>query len=304
MHPRVGYDDAHLGRSYRRIPTLADFGLNMTIGIAAITIPDGNIVTVSDRMLSSGDIVQATDDAALKARKISKTWALLMAAEDANLFLPIVKAAQRKLLRFEERYDLEIVQNVVVESYRELFDTEFTSHHLARYGITNLTEFRTTGLAQFGGTKFRSLCEKVDKFELGITMLGYGFDTKGAPHIFEVLDPGAVTNHDLLGYAVIGSGCYMATASLRRKQLPTNDLELMIYRLLEAKFSAETASGVGKSTNLFTMNADGDGGHIGWGTIGKIRDIWEKTLKIREPEEAIELIRKSPAVTRIVNGER
>jgi hypothetical protein len=118
----------------------------------------------------------------------------------------------------------------------------------------------------------------------------YGFDEKGLPHIFDVSNPSVVTNHDLLGYAAIGSGETMAMASLRRKQLPY-DLNKVVYRLLEAKFSAETASGVGESTTLFTMGSDGKDKSIGYGSIGEIKKIWRRELE-REPDDALDIISK------------
>lgn len=139
------------------------------------------------------------------------------------------------------------------------------------------------------GQKFYEICEAVDKYTLGIDLLGYGFDANGFPHIFDVLNPGIATNHDLLGYAVIGSGSYMATAALRRKKMPYHR-NSVIYRLLEAKFSAETASGVGDSTTLFTMSPEGKDNSIGYGSIGKIRDVWKALLELPEPKEALDII--------------
>jgi hypothetical protein len=276
---------------------------NMTIGIAAITRPDGYIVAVSDRMLSSGGIVQAADNATLKARKIAKRWALMFAADDANLFLPVAESCQEDLKTRGEDHDLHVVQDAIISVYSGLFEEEFRSRYLSRYNIPGINAFREVGLMQFGQERFEKICDEIDRFDLGLAMLCYGYDTKRIPHIFEVCNPGSITNHDLLGYGVIGSGWYMATASLRRKALPP-DLEMTIYRLLEAKFSAETAPGVGRSTTLLTMNSDGKDGFVGTGSIEKIREIWERTLKEPEPQDAIDLISKTDAVRRIVEGER
>jgi hypothetical protein len=278
-----------------------DFGFDVTIAIAAITVPDGYIVTVADRMLSYGDITQAEDNATLKSRRIAKHWALMFSAADANLFLPTVKLIEGRLEDGE--HELQTVQRAVSNVYEQMFDREFTSKYLVRYGFDNIGDFRKVGLEQFGNQKFQEICEAIDKFELGIELLCYGYDKRKQPHIFQVSNPGSVTNHDLLGYAVIGSGYWMASASLRRRPLPP-DLEAVIYRLLEAKFSAETASGVGKSTTVMTMNSEAKLGAMGSGAISKVRDIWEQTLKTPEPPDAIQVIAKTAAVTQIVDGER
>jgi hypothetical protein len=264
----------------------------MTIGIAAVANSDqgdGYIVTVSDRMLSTSDAtIQGTDDT-LKARKISKTWALMFSASDANLFLPIVDEVRARLEAIGKSHDLSAVQNTAAAVYREKFDEIFTSLYLSRFGFKNIADYRVNGLSQLGSDTFRSVFEKIETFDLGISFLGYGFDTKKSAHLFQLENPGIVTNHDLAGCAVIGSGFYMASASLSRKRMPYH-LDAMIYRLLEAKFSAETAPGVGRRTTLFTMRCDGKDASLPQGLIGEIRKVWEKTLEQPDPKEATDSI--------------
>lgn len=156
----------------------AGFETCMTIGIAAITVPDGYIVTVSDRMLSSGGVVQAADNATLKARKIAKRWALMFAADDANLFLPIVKNCWEFLEARGEDHDLHTVQDAVVTAYTGSFEAEFTSKYLSKYNISSITAFRGIGLSQFGQERFDRVCDEIDRFDLGITLLCYGYDTE------------------------------------------------------------------------------------------------------------------------------
>lgn len=271
-------------------PNPADFGLDVTICIAAVTksgMANGHIVTASDRMISApDDSVQATET--LKARKISKTWALMFEG-DANLFLPVIAEIKKKLGEFDKVYDFTTVQSIICEVYKTTFDKECSDIYLSRYGLKSISEFRKCGLSQFG-KKFYDICKDIDGYYLGINVLIYGFDEYGLPHIFDVSSPGVLTNHDLLGYAVIGSGTQMAMASLRRKRLPY-DLNKVVYRLLEAKFSAETASGVGESTTLFTMGADGKDKSIGYGSIDGIKKIWRRELE-REPSDALDTISK------------
>ena len=76
-----------------------DWGPDVTVAIAAITGSSEHIVTVSDRMISSDGIIQAADDATLKQRKVAKSWGLMLAASDANLFLPIVQGVTSQLTR-------------------------------------------------------------------------------------------------------------------------------------------------------------------------------------------------------------
>jgi hypothetical protein len=263
----------------------------MTIGIAAITGDRKHIVTGSDRLLSSSEGVVQGIESTLKARRIAKSWALMFSATDANLFMPILGKVMDRLGNVEDSYELDLknVQNVVVDVYREEFDATFTSRYLVRYGFKSIADFRLVGLSQFGDQKFQEICDTIDKFDLGIQLLAYGFDQEKKPHLFQVDNPGQIIDNDLLGYAVIGSGFYMASASLHRKRMPYH-LAPLIYRVLEAKFSAETAPGVGKRTALFWMGDDGESGSMGYGSIDKIRGIWEETLNAPEPQAAIDII--------------
>jgi len=260
----------------------------VTVGIAAISGSGQYIVTVSDRMISSNGIIQATDDATLKQRRIAKAWGLTFSANNANLFLPIVRAVTSQLNK-ESEYNTNTVQDAVVLAYQNLFDAEFTSKCLSRYNIPSITAFLNVGLAQFGPEKFSQVCSQIDVFDLEIDLLGYGFDINERAHIFEVSNPGKVTNHDLLGYAVVGSGFWMATAALRRKKLPYH-LEETAYRVLDAKYSAETAPGVGRSTSLFAWDKNGKPKSIGFGSLDEIKAVWERTMQEPEPAEAISII--------------
>jgi hypothetical protein len=96
-------------------------------------------------------------------------------------------------------------------------------------------------------------------------------------------------------YAVIGSGVYMARAALSRKSISPN-LNTVIYRVLGAKFSAETAAGVGKSTTVILLNSIGEDASMTKGVIDKVRDAWEKEISAPDPREALEAIDKSGAV--------
>jgi Proteasome subunit len=283
--PRIRWEDQK--------PTPAELGLNVTICIAAVTRNGmgGDIVAVSDKMISAtDDSVQATET--LKSRQISKAWAMMFAGE-GHLFLPIVRMVKDRLDQGgEEDHDLHTVCDAVTAVYAGLFDAEYTARYLVRYNIPSITAFRTSGLAQFGKEKFERICAGIDEFDLGIQLLVYGYDKKGSPHIFEVANPGFLTDHDLLGYAVIGTGAYMATASLRRKKMPY-DRASVVYRLLEAKFSAETASGVGASTTCFTMIRRGNAiktKSIGYGSVDKLKGIWKSILAQPEPQEALDII--------------
>jgi hypothetical protein len=59
---------------------------------------------------------------------------------------------------------------------------------------------------------------------------------------------------------------------LWRKKLPYS-LEETAYRILDAKFSAESAPGFGRSTTLFSLDQNGKDRSIGYGALQKIREV-------------------------------
>jgi hypothetical protein len=268
--------------------------------MAAITKPDGYIVTVSDRMISYDDITQAQDDAALKSQRVAESWGVMFAGNDARQFSPLVDKIIARLddLKKPGRvFDLASVKKQVMEAYQELFDEEFSAGFLSRLRISNLTDFRKSGFSELGPEVHRDVYRELTKFDLGIQLICYGYDHIKIPHVFEVTNPGKTIDHDLLQCGVIGSGYWMATASLRRRPLSW-ELNPTIYRLLEAKFSAETATGVGKATTLFVFGKDNEHKILPGYAIDQIRETWKKTLEPDAPKSSLDVIKAEIDLTK------
>jgi hypothetical protein len=71
--------------------------------------------------------------------------------------------------------------------------------------------------------------------------------------------------------------------------------EILSGRSLEAKFSAETATGVGKRTSAMLMYRGNKTNSLSDGDIQRIRDAWEKTIEAPTPRAASNRIRSSGA---------
>jgi hypothetical protein len=121
----------------------------------------------------------------------------------------------------------------------------------------------------------------------------YGYDLHGNSHLFEVAGTGEITDQRILRYAVIGSGYWMGSASLRRKPMTTTDFGSVTYRLMEAKFSAETARGVGKSTTVTFKRRGHYDSAMGPTAVDEIRKVWETKMREPEPDDALKIIRKT-----------
>ena len=274
-------------------------GYVVTVCIAAIVEGPGLIVTVSDRMLSSPiDLITATDNATLKARTISDDWAVMFSGDGA-LFFPFVAEAQEKLRGAQ----LTLVQRkrALQDIYKSMREDSFFDSNIAKLGYRTLDEFRANGLKELGHDTFNDFINDLRQFDFGIQFIVYGHDKDGSPHIYSLGNPGVLVNHNLERYAVIGSGTYMAMAALSRKPLPRAAPNAVIYRVLGAKFSAETAAGVGKSTTVMIFNSRLRVSNVSTDVIERVRSIWDKELNAPDPDEALNAIDNSGAVQQ-VNG--
>jgi hypothetical protein len=270
---------------------LVDYGFSVTICLAAITRDRRHIISVSDRRLSFGYDAPAAD-ILLKDHTLCTGWGALFCANDTSYALPILGHA-RGLLSNDQPRTLANVRQAMCESYAIALEDYVTKAILRKFGFKSLMEFRTTAISQLGRKLSWSLSRKIDRATIGdLEFLVYGFDAEhGSAHLFHVQHPGFATSVDQVGYFAIGSGCKMAMNSLQMRPIQSLSDQALIYRLVEAKFAAETADGVGPNTTVFTLERGSDSaGFILPATIEKYRQHWEKWRAEPPPEEILKLI--------------
>jgi Proteasome subunit len=282
----------------------------MTTALAGFTpLTREYIVTVSDARLSHGDDIPAVDEGTRKNRKFASTWGMMFAASDVSAFVPVMSDIWDKFSYTMEPYTTEpkappasadAVRHAIQSAYEKEFQERFFREHLARFGYSDISEFRRTGYEELGKDLYSEYAIKLAKFNLGLELLVYGFDDRGAGYLYEVANPGKVISHNLRGFAAIGSGAWMALAALNRRPLSQgitgNNVAETVYRLLDAKFSSETASGVGHATHVFIMGRGGKVGHLSDDEIRELRAIWDEQMRTPEPEKAVNMILNSKAL--------
>ncbi len=240
----------------------------------------------------------AEDAATIKSRRIGRKWAVMFAAEDATAFLPVVDEVHDTLLGTSSSMDQSedhsygTVTRAVRAAYEQEFTERFFREHLSRFGYASIAEWRQTGFAEMGKDLYHQYAAALAKYDLGLELLGYGFNQLGNGFIFEVANPGKVISHNLRGYAAIGSGSLMALAALNRKP-KTDRLTETIYRLLDAKISSETARDVGKTTYVIVLGSDGTFRLMKQPVIEKLREIWLEEQRQPDPSEALDMIEAS-----------
>jgi hypothetical protein len=254
----------------------------VTIAIVARSWIQNCIVAVSDRSLAYFDAnatVHARDDAALKAFSLSQSWGLLYAADDISHVTGIVSEARQRLRDSKGSITVGLARTALCEAYRAVADERIVGRYLARYGINTVAEFRQTGFNQFGPEVFKRLADKIDEFDLGVSLLVYGFsdDSTQDAHIFEITNPGDFKDHDIGGLGIIGSGFWPALASLTNHQFSVHDkLPTIVYRLCEAKFFAEESDpAVGKATTVMVFGTNGRMVQLSPADIERLREVWK-----------------------------
>lgn len=228
----------------------------MTVCIAAICKNLGRIVFVTDHLLSSE--VAATDGPP-KYGILSQTapWVAMYAARDSRYVHPLL----RRIQNFVKDDSLDSVVAACRAGYREQLQEIHEAEVLWPYGMTR-PEFYEHGLLKLGEPLFAQVVARLEQVHTGVTMLVAGFDPAGAGHLAEVSEIGAVVEQQL-GFHAVGSGSYAALSALFPISgfAHSRDFSEIVYRVLAAKFSAESVPGVGQSTFAFT--------------IGRVVSSWE-----------------------------
>jgi hypothetical protein len=295
----------------RRYADALRYGQDMTVAIAAFPPSKTEIVTVSDQRLSYGEIIPAADEGTMKNIKITRKWSIMFAAEDATAFTPVSNETMKSLLDLklpsskfaglQRDYTMPMIMDAARRAYEKEFNERFFREKLARFGFADISEFRKFGYAEMGKDLYHQYSMDLAKFDLGLELLVYGFDELGQRAIFEVANPGKIIDHTMRGYAAIGSGTLMALAALNKKPLgPT--LADTIYRVVDAKFSSETARDVGKKTHVITLNSEGKNGFLYDAQLEKLHHIWEAELARPHPKDAIDFINQCDVVTDLLKA--
>jgi hypothetical protein len=110
----------------------------------------------------------------------------------------------------------------------------------------------------------------MQQFNLGVELLVAGMDEDGA-HVFSIHNPGGGNQqHDVIGYAAIGSGGIHALQSMIGfGHHSDTDLKETVFRVYASKRRAEVAPGVGHDTDMAVISATG----IAWLTAQQLKAL-------------------------------
>jgi hypothetical protein len=249
----------------------------MTVCIAAICSGAKRIVAVSDQQVSTFDF--SADNQATKISIICKNWWLMWSADDVLKIPPLIESIKNYL--WGDNRTVEEVSRALSSAYQKQIKQEAENRYLARFGMT-MESFLAEGKNQLTEESFESFRDRIEQIKLGCEIMAYGFDPKGAPHILVLKDPGTVDfcGPNTSSFKAIGTGGYRAESTLYFHKVSwTMHETLAVYHVCEAKFMAESALGVGKSTVGMILQSEGGLVFLNSKAIDKIRSLWEKKGK-------------------------
>lgn len=270
----------------------------MTVCIAA-SIKD-HIVIATDNKLSIGS---ASSDACIEGKSlyVEGPWSLMYAGNDVSPVVSIVDKA-RVLLKGKPN-TLATATCAFKKAYQQRLLEKATDVVLSRFGI-DMETFRSKGAQIFTSDVFGTLCDQIAQQKLSCTLLVYGFDNAGEPHIFTVSSPGTEDIFDEAGFWAIGNGAESALGLLFfRNQRKNFDLARTIYHVLEAKYMAESAAEVGRSTHVFFQKKDHQSVEYWTDLEREIRRAWNREGRPRIPNGVLQTIRRSILFRRLPSWE-
>jgi hypothetical protein len=265
----------------------SDWGVGMTVCIASICTRDKCIIGVSDKMLSMP--AMSTDERGIKYASIGNSWIAMFAANDVSPVVPILKTVQKAAALTTCEETLEDIVGTFRSAIRKENVTKSEANVLSRFDM-NMAEFRREGLSSLGPELFTRLAYEIEQISLDLTFLVFGFDgtDEREPHIFTIDGRGEVSYHDIVGFWAIGSGQTSALGTLfgTRSPLVYHSLPHILYLLARAKFSAESALGVGKDTNMLVLHANRERYLIPTSKVPELKKVWEASRGPDVPGDA------------------
>lgn len=239
-HDTLGRDAARQRGNHERF--LFDLGLTVTIGIAVKPIVGDFIVTVSDLRQSFNNEVQPVESGALKAAQIAGTWGFLFAGGQMGYARTIAQRARNALGYSHVAMDGDIAEQktfdevkiAVMDAYNSVSDELVLHNYPRRYSFSSVADFRAKGYYQLGPKVTERISNKIDAFKLGIELLVFGFDESGGAKFLEINDTD-VADQTVMDAWAIGTGTYLALASLNLRERTDQSIQSLIYKACEAK---------------------------------------------------------------------
>jgi 20S proteasome alpha/beta subunit len=246
----------------------------MTVCIAAISHsnPWPLIIAACDRKLSFFDGYVSAEGVAMKIAGINDNWTVMFSGPVSPMTALVYAVTER--MEKKKQTNVRTFARLCRAVYRQERKALIESEVLGEYDIESYDEYLAMRKTE---PEFHAqLGAKIREEEGNWNLLFAGFCKEGRAHIFTIEEAGKIGFHDAEGYAAIGSGGWRALLSLSsypfKRSLPLSEA---IFGVAAAKFSAESANGVGEETNLTVLEPGRDTSPVfSDPSIKELRKMW------------------------------
>jgi hypothetical protein len=214
--------------------------------------PDDQLILVTDNRVAFGDF--SGEHLSIKSSALWHGWTVMFAGNDVEHAEPILRAAKKSMQSLAKKSGRVIQPEeavaIVDAAYSKQLQKQIENKILRKHGF-NIETFQRIGRLRCTPEVYAKTCEKIDKEKLSLRFLVCGHDERRGTHIWVVDGENAPASYNSIGFWAIGSG---GPAALNRIALYLSryqefkSLEDVIYVAVTAKFAAEGASDVGRST--------------------------------------------------------
>ncbi len=232
-----------------------DYASNVTVGIAALCVDEEGrpaVVIATDRMVTYPGFIEF-EHGVPKMIPMSP-GAVAMTAGDALTASRLTRDVGTTLYGTSPLV-AQIAQQLAT-AYEMVRHQRIESHVLSPRGLNFQTFYQAH--ASLNGQITVLIDQTMMQFDLGVEILIGGIDPTGT-HIHSVHNPGRTDlQHDMIGYAAIGSGAIHALqAMIGFRHTDGAALKETVYRVYAAKRRSEAAPGVGSGTDMAIISRAG-----------------------------------------------
>lgn len=234
----------------------------MTICIAAICKDGKNIVVAADRMFTSPPPVSVEFESDVSKIEWFAKGIVVLPAGNTAVVTEILDAARAELAGNTTPSVTQAAEAIHrgYERVRLTKAEEQSALPMVGADFYNARRVKGVLLPQYLQTQpgiYQMLVAQMSQFNLQTELVVAGVDGQGG-RIGVITHPGSLYWLDKLGYGAVGSGAIHAITTLALAgQTRTHELPDTMYAVYCAKVAAQVAPGVGPTTDMALVSADG-----------------------------------------------
>lgn len=222
----------------------------MTICIGTLCSDGKKAILASDRMITVIGLSHEFEHGVPKVQHVSECC-LVLSAGSALLPTEIFHGFSTEFAGHRQPSIVEVVEKIK-SRYATTRKKKIEEEYFRPRGLTIESFYKI--LDSLPPNIAMLLDSRIDKFEeWSLSLIVAGVDASGA-HLYDVVEPGASSCYDELGFVCIGSGAPHAINSFIANEFtPAVQANRALFLTYEAKRRAEHAPGVGPSTDMWIV---------------------------------------------------